>query len=84
MGSRTMHKDYLWQKKQNIAYWAGLFKEITELWQHWWEQDWIFIYPEDLFFTATDWCYFNIFDIHSSTLGLQLLNLALLKAKLNV
>jgi hypothetical protein len=67
-----------WQN-ETVLHWEGLFKKITELLQHRWEQNWIVfilktLFPQKLSDTS--------FTNPASTVGLQLLNLRLLKVML--
>ena len=70
----TVEGNQNWQK-QIFVYWEGLFRKITELLQHWWQQNWIFIL-ETLFQQKLSGVSFTD---PTSTVGLQLLILWLLK-----
>jgi hypothetical protein len=66
-----------WQK-QIVIHWEGLFKKMTDLLQHRWQQNWIFIlktlFPQKLFDMS--------FTHPTSMVGLQLLKLRLQKVML--
>jgi hypothetical protein len=63
-----------WQK-EIVVRWDGLFKKITQLLKHRWQQDWVFIL-KTLFPQKQSNANFTN---PTSTVGLQLLNLRLLK-----
>jgi hypothetical protein len=73
----TVGENQHWQK-EIIIHWKGLLRKITELLQHGWQQTWIFIlknlFPQKL----SDLSFTN----PTFTVGLQLLNLILLKVNL--
>jgi hypothetical protein len=70
----TVGENQHWQKEIAVN-WEGLFGKITELLQHSWQQNWISILTA-LFLQKLSDMYFTY---PTSTVGLQLLNLWLLK-----
>jgi hypothetical protein len=42
----TVGENQNW-KKEIVAHWDGLLRKITQLLQHKWQQNWIYIHPED-------------------------------------
>jgi hypothetical protein len=67
------------RQKETVVHWGGLFRKIAQLLQQRWQQKWIIIlkalFPQKL----SDMSFTN----PTSTVGLQLLNLRLLKVMLS-